>query len=46
MSIERGTFEYLEKLEKLKMDHNQITYIWDGAFGSTPNLQILYVYTG
>lgn len=42
-SIERDTFEFLEKLEKLKLDHNQITYISDGAFASTPNLQILYV---
>nr|XP_012136440.1 PREDICTED: leucine-rich repeats and immunoglobulin-like domains protein 3 isoform X2 [Megachile rotundata] len=42
--IPRHTFEFLEKLEKLKLDHNKITYISDGAFGSTPNLQILYVY--
>ena len=42
-TIERDTFEFLEKLKKLKLDHNQITYIADGAFSSTPNLQILYV---
>ena len=41
MSIERGTFEYLGKLEKLKMDQNKVTYISDGAFNNTPNLQIL-----
>lgn len=43
-SIERGSFEYLTKLEILKLDHNQIAYISDGAFNFTPNLRVLYAY--
>lgn len=42
-SIDRGSFEYLEKLEKLKLDHNQIAYVSDGAFNFTTSLRILYV---
>jgi len=43
ISIERGSFESLTKLERLKLDHNQITYVSDGAFNYTTNLRILYV---
>lgn len=42
-SIERESFEHLTKLERLKLDHNQITYISDGAFNYTINLRVLYV---
>jgi len=42
-SIDRASFEYLTKLEKLKLDHNQIAYVSDGAFNFTTNLRILYV---
>lgn len=40
-SIERGTFEYLGRLEKLKMDENRLSYISEGAFNNTLYLQIL-----
>lgn len=40
-TIERGTFEFLGKLEELRLDHNKITFIADGAFNNTPNLRIL-----
>jgi len=43
MSINRSSFEFLTKLEKLKLDHNQITYISEGAFNFTNSLRSLYV---
>jgi Leucine-rich repeat (LRR) protein len=40
-AIEKETFEHLSKLQKLYLNNNKITYIAEGAFNSTPSLEVL-----
>jgi len=40
-AIGKETFEHLSKLQKLHLSNNKITYIAEGAFNSTPALEVL-----